>query len=43
MSGGTWYPQVIGLEEGSGSDKLAGATARFFLGGRSDWILRLTP
>ena len=43
MSGGTWYPQVIGLEDGSGSDKLAGTTARFFLGGRSEWILRITP
>ncbi|MBL8144404.1 MAG: hypothetical protein JNM38_25035 [Acidobacteria bacterium] len=43
MSGGTWYPQVIGLDEGTGSDKSAGASARFFLGGRSEWIIRFTP
>lgn len=37
MTGGKWYPQVIGLAPSSGTDKLAGATARLFLGGRSDW------
>ena len=35
LNGGSWYPQVIGLEPGSGSDKQAGARARLFLGGRS--------
>jgi hypothetical protein len=39
MSGGRWYPQVVGLETGSGTDKSAGATARLFLGGRSDWVI----
>jgi hypothetical protein len=33
--GGSWYPQVIGIEVGEGSDKHAGARARLFLGGRS--------
>ena len=33
--GGRWYPQVMGLTTGRGTDKLAGATARLFLGGRS--------
>ncbi|MEO8681755.1 MAG: hypothetical protein ABI665_22100 [Vicinamibacterales bacterium] len=39
MTGGRWYPQVMGLTPGSGTDKVAGATARLFLGGRSDWII----
>lgn len=39
MSGGGWYPQVAGLEAGTGTDKLAGARARFFTTGRSEyWI-----
>lgn len=42
LAGGTWYPQVVGLEGGTGSDKTAGASARFFMGGRSDWIIRFT-
>lgn len=36
LSNGRWYPQVIGLEHGIGTDRLAGERARFFLGGRSD-------
>jgi hypothetical protein len=36
MNGGGWYPQVAGLEPASGTDKLAGRRARFFLTGRSD-------
>jgi hypothetical protein len=36
MNGGGWYPQVAGLEAGSGTDKVAGQRARFFLTGRSD-------
>jgi hypothetical protein len=36
MSGGGWYPQVIGQETGTGTDRLAGQRARFFLTGRSD-------
>jgi hypothetical protein len=35
-SGGGWYPQVIGTESGTGSDRRAGRRARFFLTGRSD-------
>jgi hypothetical protein len=35
LDGGTWYPQVIGLEKG-GTDKLAGRVARFFMGGKSN-------
>jgi hypothetical protein len=39
LSGGAWYPQVIGLEVGSGSDTQAGARARLFLGGRSTQLI----
>jgi hypothetical protein len=42
LNGGAWYPQVIGLEAGSGSDKVAGEWARFFLAGRSDYIIRFS-
>jgi hypothetical protein len=40
MSGGSWYPQVIGLEDGQGTDKVAGEHARFFLGGTSTNFIR---
>jgi hypothetical protein len=40
MDGGQWYPQVIGTEDGSGTDKLAGEEARFFMSGRSSWVIR---
>ena len=36
LSGGKWYPQVIGLEPGEGTDRLAGERARFFMSGESD-------
>jgi hypothetical protein len=40
LDGGNWYPQVVGLQEGSGTDRLAGRMARFFLLGRSNrWIV----
>lgn len=39
LAGGRWYPQVIGLTTGGGTDKFAEATARLFLGGRSDWTI----
>jgi hypothetical protein len=39
LNGGRWYPQVVGSSTDSGTDKLAGATARFFMGGRSEWII----
>ena len=37
LSGGQWYPQVAGLETGSGSDRLAGERARFFMRGVSEF------
>jgi hypothetical protein len=36
LNGGSWYPQVIGTEVGTGTDRLAGRRARFFMTGRSD-------
>lgn len=38
MKGGSWYPQVVGLE-GDGSDASAGRVARLFSTGRSDYLL----
>ena len=35
LNGGKWYPQVVGSSLGTGTDKLAGASARFFMSGRS--------
>jgi hypothetical protein len=40
VQGGAWYPQVMGLERGRGTDTLAGEYARFFMGGRSDYLIR---
>jgi hypothetical protein len=40
LEGGRWYPQVIGLEPGRGTDKLAGQFARFFMSGESDHIVQ---
>jgi hypothetical protein len=42
LNGGKWYPQVMGLTVGSGTDKAAGATARFFMSGRSDYTITFT-
>jgi hypothetical protein len=42
LDGGRWYPQVMGLDVGSGTDKIAGATARFFMSGRSDYTITFT-
>jgi hypothetical protein len=39
LNGGRWYPQVVGLTEGIGTDKIAGASPRFFMGGKSEWII----
>lgn len=36
MDGGGWYPQVIGMAAGIGTDRIAGRRARFFLTGRSE-------
>jgi hypothetical protein len=40
IEGGAWYPQVIGLQRGVGTDSYAGEYARFFMGGRSDFYIR---
>lgn len=42
LPGGKWYPQVVGLAEGTGSDKEAGEVARFFMSGRSDYYIRFS-
>lgn len=42
LSGGKWYPQVIGAAADNGTDKRAGASARFFMSGRSDAIINFT-
>jgi hypothetical protein len=34
-----WYPQVVGIEPGSGDDRQAGERARFFLHGRSNYFI----
>jgi hypothetical protein len=39
LSGGDWYPQVIGLESEGGTDKIAGQRARLFLEGRSRYFI----
>ena len=39
LNGGKWYPQVVGSTLGSGTDKIAGASARFYMSGRSDWMI----
>lgn len=39
LSGGTWYPQVIGSEIGAGTDRAAGQRARFFMMGRSERMI----
>ena len=40
LNGGRWYPQVMGIEAGAGTDKVAGRWARFFLGGTSDHVIQ---
>jgi len=42
LNGGRWYPQVIGLEPEEGTDKTAGATARFFMSGESEYVIAFT-
>ena len=37
LDGGKWYPQVVGI--GRGTDKVAGETARFYMGGRSEYTI----
>jgi hypothetical protein len=36
---GRWYPQVVGIELGRGTDGWAGRLARFFMSGRSDYVI----
>jgi hypothetical protein len=40
LSGGNWYPQVVGIEPGTGTDRVAGEYARFFMAGRSRYVIR---
>jgi len=42
LNGGRWYPQVLGLEDGSGTDKTAGEWARFFMQGVSRDFIRFS-
>ena len=39
LNGGRWYPQVVGSSIGTGTDKLAGNPARFFMSGKSEWMI----
>ena len=39
LSGGGWYPQIVGLEPGEGTDKRAGQRARFYLTGKSNFFI----
>jgi hypothetical protein len=39
IEGGPHYPQIMGLERNQGTDKIAGARARLFLRGQSDYFL----
>jgi hypothetical protein len=40
LTGGDWYPQVIGIEPGTGTDRVAGERARLFIGGRSRYFIQ---
>ena len=40
LEGGSWYPQVIGIEDGTGTDKTAGRWSRFFMGGTSRHLMQ---
>jgi hypothetical protein len=42
VDGGGWYPEVIGTDPGVGTDKLAGETARFYVGGVSDSVIQFS-
>jgi hypothetical protein len=41
LNGGKWYPQVLG-SGANGTDKTAGSSARFFMSGRSDWVINFS-
>jgi hypothetical protein len=40
LMGGEWYPQVVGIEPGTGTDKIAGERARLFIAGRSRYFIQ---
>jgi hypothetical protein len=40
LNGGLWYPQVIGIEPGTGTDKVAGQRARLFVQGVSRHVIQ---
>jgi hypothetical protein len=40
LAGGEWYPQVLGLESGEGTDKTAGERARLYMLGTSRHFIR---
>ena len=40
VDGGRWYPQILGLEQGSGTDKTAGEWARLYMMGTSHHVIR---
>jgi len=42
LNGGRWYPQVVGLTVGTGTDKLAASSPRFFMSGKSEWVINFT-
>jgi hypothetical protein len=42
LNGGGWYPQVAGLEPGTGTDKLMGRRGRFLVTGRSNRYIEFT-
>jgi hypothetical protein len=42
LNGGRWYPQVVGSTPGSGTDKLAGNSARFYMSGKSEWVINFS-
>ncbi|MBI4888778.1 MAG: hypothetical protein HY824_16895 [Acidobacteria bacterium] len=39
LNGGKWYPQVLGLDTGTGTDKVAGEWARFYMMGASEHLI----
>ena len=42
LNGGRWYPQVVGQTAGIGTDKLAAGSPRFFMSGKSEWVINFS-
>ena len=42
LNGGRWYPQVVGMTAGIGTDKLAAGSPRFFMSGKSEWVINFS-